>query len=88
MGRKERFMITEILPILYLRLVRNVATPGYSGSGEMAKYNLRINGNTQTVDSSDADKPLLYILRELKSNGDEVRLRTWPMWGVYRFDRG
>jgi len=32
----------------------------------MAKYNLRINGNAQTVDSSDADKPLLYVLRELK----------------------
>ena len=32
----------------------------------MAKYNLRVNGNAQTVDSSDADKPLLYVLRELK----------------------
>ena len=32
----------------------------------MAKYNLRINGNAQTVDSSDVDKPLLYVLRELK----------------------
>ena len=32
----------------------------------MAKYNLRINGNAQRVDSSDADKPLLYVLRELK----------------------
>jgi nicotinate dehydrogenase subunit A len=32
----------------------------------MAKYNLRINGNAQSVDSSDADKPLLYVLRELK----------------------
>ena len=32
----------------------------------MAKYNLRINGNAQRVESSDADKPLLYVLRELK----------------------
>ena len=32
----------------------------------MAKYNLRINGNAQSVNSSDADKPLLYVLRELK----------------------
>jgi nicotinate dehydrogenase subunit A len=32
----------------------------------MAKYNLRINGNAQNVESSDADKPLLYVLRELK----------------------
>jgi nicotinate dehydrogenase subunit A len=32
----------------------------------MAKYNLLINGNAQSVDSSDADKPLLYVLRELK----------------------
>ncbi|HEY6024669.1 MAG TPA: (2Fe-2S)-binding protein [Pseudolabrys sp.] len=32
----------------------------------MAKYNLRVNGDVQTVDSSDADKPLLYVLRELK----------------------
>lgn len=32
----------------------------------MAKYNLRINGNAQSVDLSDADKPLLYVLRELK----------------------
>jgi len=31
----------------------------------MAKYNLRVNGNAQTVDSSYADKPLLYVLREL-----------------------
>ena len=31
----------------------------------MARYNLHINGNAQTVDSSDADKPLLYVLREL-----------------------
>lgn len=32
----------------------------------MAKYNLRVNGNARTIDSSDADKPLLYVLRELK----------------------
>jgi nicotinate dehydrogenase subunit A len=32
----------------------------------MAKYNLRVNGNAHTIDSSDADKPLLYVLRELK----------------------
>jgi len=30
----------------------------------MAKYNLRINGNAETVESPDADKPLLYVLRE------------------------
>ena len=31
----------------------------------MAQYNLRINGNAQSVDSSNAAKPLLYVLREL-----------------------
>jgi nicotinate dehydrogenase subunit A len=31
----------------------------------MAKYNLRVNGSAQTVDSPYADKPLLYVLREL-----------------------
>jgi len=31
----------------------------------MATYSLRINGNAQTVDTTDADKPLLYVLREL-----------------------
>jgi nicotinate dehydrogenase subunit A len=30
----------------------------------MARYNLRINGNAATVESPDADKPLLYVLRE------------------------
>ena len=32
----------------------------------MARYDLRINGKAQSVESSDADKPLLYVLRELK----------------------
>jgi nicotinate dehydrogenase subunit A len=31
----------------------------------MPKYNLRVNGSVRTVDSSDADKPLLYVLRGL-----------------------
>jgi nicotinate dehydrogenase subunit A len=31
----------------------------------MTTYNLRINGTVQIVDSSDADKPLLYVLRDL-----------------------
>ena len=31
----------------------------------MASYTLRINGNAQTVETTDADKPLLYVLREL-----------------------
>ena len=31
----------------------------------MPKYKLRINGSVRTVDSSDADKPLLYVLRGL-----------------------
>ena len=31
----------------------------------MPKYNLRVNGSMRTVDSSDADKPLLYVLRGL-----------------------
>jgi aerobic-type carbon monoxide dehydrogenase small subunit (CoxS/CutS family) len=31
----------------------------------MAKYNLRVNGNGQTIDSVYAEKPLLYVLREL-----------------------
>ncbi len=32
----------------------------------MARYDLRINGNVQSVESSAADKPLLYVLRDLK----------------------
>ena len=31
----------------------------------MPKYSLRVNGSVRTVDSSDADKPLLYVLRDL-----------------------
>ena len=31
----------------------------------MPKYDLRVNGSARTVDSSDADKPLLYVLRGL-----------------------
>ena len=31
----------------------------------MATFSLRVNGNAQTVDATDADKPLLYVLREL-----------------------
>ena len=32
----------------------------------MAKYDLHINGKAQAVESADAAKPLLYVLRELK----------------------
>jgi nicotinate dehydrogenase subunit A len=35
------------------------------GSVAMPKYKLRVNGSVRTVDSSDADKPLLYVLRGL-----------------------
>jgi len=31
----------------------------------MPKYRLRVNGRMRTVDSSHADKPLLYMLRDL-----------------------
>src|SRR5208283_3284254 len=31
----------------------------------MPRYRLRVNGRMRTVDSSDADKPLLYVLRGL-----------------------
>jgi nicotinate dehydrogenase subunit A len=31
----------------------------------MPKYKLRVNGKAQTVDSADADKPLLYVLRDI-----------------------
>jgi aerobic-type carbon monoxide dehydrogenase small subunit (CoxS/CutS family) len=31
----------------------------------MTQYNLRINAKAQSVNSSDATKPLLYVLREL-----------------------
>ncbi|HZP71482.1 MAG TPA: (2Fe-2S)-binding protein [Pseudolabrys sp.] len=31
----------------------------------MASYTLRINGSAQTVEATDAAKPLLYVLREL-----------------------
>jgi aerobic-type carbon monoxide dehydrogenase small subunit (CoxS/CutS family) len=32
----------------------------------MARYDLHINGKAQAVESSDVNKPLLYVLRELK----------------------
>lgn len=35
------------------------------GSNKMPSYNLRVNGTVRPVDSSDADKPLLYVLRGL-----------------------
>ena len=35
------------------------------GSSEMPSYNLSINGSVRRVDSSDSDKPLLYVLRGL-----------------------
>jgi hypothetical protein len=35
------------------------------GSSEMPNYDLRINGSARQVDSSDAGKPLLYVLRGL-----------------------
>jgi hypothetical protein len=31
----------------------------------MATYNLRINGIARSVESADAEKPLLYVLRGL-----------------------
>jgi aerobic-type carbon monoxide dehydrogenase small subunit (CoxS/CutS family) len=31
----------------------------------MARYDLRVNGTPRTIESSDANKPLLYVLREL-----------------------
>ena len=31
----------------------------------MPKYNLHVNGSVRTVDSSDPDQPLLYVLRGL-----------------------
>lgn len=31
----------------------------------MPRYDLRVNGSVQRVESSDADKPLLYVLRGL-----------------------
>ena len=31
----------------------------------MSSYDLRVNGDVRRVDSSDADKPLLYVLRGL-----------------------
>jgi hypothetical protein len=31
----------------------------------MPNYDLRVNGSVRRVDSSDADKPLLYVLRGL-----------------------
>ena len=32
----------------------------------MPSYDLRVNGSVRRVDSSDADKPLLYVLRGLE----------------------
>ena len=31
----------------------------------MPTYSLRINGNSQSINSSDPDKPLLYVLRDV-----------------------
>ena len=31
----------------------------------MPRYDLRVNGSAQSVESPDADKPLLYVLRDL-----------------------
>ena len=41
------------------------ASRSKKGSSEMPSYNLSINGSVRRVDSSDADKPLLYVLRGL-----------------------
>jgi nicotinate dehydrogenase subunit A len=41
------------------------ASRSKKGSSEMPSYNLSINGSARRVDSSDADKPLLYVLRGL-----------------------
>jgi nicotinate dehydrogenase subunit A len=35
------------------------------GSNDVPSYNLSINGSVRPVESSDADKPLLYVLRGL-----------------------
>jgi nicotinate dehydrogenase subunit A len=35
------------------------------GSNEVPGYDLSVNGSARPVDSSDADKPLLYVLRGL-----------------------
>lgn len=35
----------------------------------MANYKLRINGAERTVEAADADKPLLYVLRDLGLTG-------------------
>src|SRR5262245_36039091 len=37
----------------------------YSRIPGMAKYRLRVNGRTTTVDSWDPDQPLLYLLRNV-----------------------
>jgi aerobic-type carbon monoxide dehydrogenase small subunit (CoxS/CutS family) len=41
------------------------ASRSKKGSSEMPSYDLDINGSVRRVDSSDADKPLLYVLRGL-----------------------
>ena len=35
----------------------------------MASYSLRVNGAARTVEAADADKPLLYVLREIGLTG-------------------
>src|SRR6218665_40919 len=40
-----------------------------TGSDAMASYSLRVNGAARTVESADADKPLLYVLREIGLTG-------------------
>jgi nicotinate dehydrogenase subunit A len=39
--------------------------PMENRSSEMPSYNLSVNGTARPVESSDADKPLLYVLRGL-----------------------
>ena len=54
----------------------------------MATYSLRINGNAQTVDTTDADKPLLYVLRELGLTAAKFGCGSISGWNEYGSTHG
>jgi nicotinate dehydrogenase subunit A len=56
-------MLREISKIR-CRTIIGAAAEG-KGSTEMPNYDLSVNGTVRPVDSPDADKPLLYVLRGL-----------------------
>jgi hypothetical protein len=52
----------------------------------MPSYSIKVNGLDRTVESSDPNQPLLYVLRGLASQ-PEVWLRAWAMRCLHGVDR-